>query len=61
MYRQAFQELLSGFGTTVSYWWNSSGRSQKDANILQVTATTLPVIYQSHNLFNPLIWDTDRS
>lgn len=51
MYRQAFQELVSGIGTTGAMV-EFQRLIAKGANIPQATATTQPVIYQSHNLFN---------
>lgn len=54
MYRQAFQELVSGIGTTGAMV-EFQRLIAKGANIPQATATTQPVIYQSHNLFNPYL------
>ena len=54
MYRQAFQELVSGIGTTGAMV-EFQRLIAKGANIPLATATTQPVIYQSHNLFNPYL------
>ena len=54
MSRQAFQELVSGIGTTGAMV-EFQRLIAKGANIPQATATTQPVIYQSHNLFNPYL------
>ncbi|MDE7069733.1 MAG: ABC transporter permease [Alistipes sp.] len=54
MYRQVFQELVSGIGTTGAMV-EFQRLIAKGANIPQATATTQPVIYQSHNLFNPYL------
>ena len=52
MYRQACQELVSGIGTTGAMV-EFQRLIAKGANIPPATATTQPVLYQSHNLFNP--------
>jgi ABC-2 type transport system permease protein len=54
MYRQVFQELVSGIGQT-----GAMVRLQrliaKGVNLPQAQAVTQPVIYQSTNLFNPYL------
>ena len=54
MYRQVFQELVSGIGQT-----GAMVRLQrliaKGVDMPRATATTQPVIYQSHNLFIPYL------
>lgn len=54
MYRQVFQELVAGIGSTGAMV-EFQRLIAKGANIPQATATTQPVIYQSHNLFNPYL------
>lgn len=54
MYRQVFQELVSGIGQ-MGAMVQFQRLVAKGANIPQATATTQPVIYQSHNLFIPYL------
>lgn len=54
MYRQVFQELVAGIGSTGAMV-EFQRLIAKGANIPQAIATTQPVIYQSHNLFNPYL------
>ncbi len=54
MYRQVFQELVSGIGQTGAMV-QFQRLIAKGADIPQATATTQPVIYQSHNLFIPYL------
>lgn len=54
MYRQVFQELVTGIGTTGAMV-EFQRLIAKGANLPQAQATTQPVIYQSHNLFNPYL------
>ena len=54
MYRQVFQELVTGIGQTGAMV-QFQRLIAKGANIPQATAATQPVIYQSHNLFNPYL------
>lgn len=54
MYRQVFQELVTSIGTTGAMV-EFQRLVAKGANIPQAQATTQPVIYQSHNLFNPYL------
>lgn len=54
MYRQVFQELVTSIGTTGAMV-EFQRLIAKGANIPQAQATTQPVIYQSHNLFNPYL------
>ncbi|WP_418983801.1 ABC transporter permease [Alistipes sp.] len=54
MYRQVFQEIvtsISATGAMVEF----QRLIAKGANIPQAQATSQPVIYQSHNLFNPYL------
>lgn len=50
----SYQSLVSGIGTTGAMV-EFQRLIAKGANIPQATATTQPVIYQSHNLFNPYL------
>ena len=54
MYRQAFQELVTSIGSTGAMV-EFQRLIAKGADIPQAKATTQPVIYQSHNLFNPYL------
>lgn len=54
MYRQVFQELVTGIGTTGAMV-EFQRLIAKGADIPQARATSQPVIYQSHNLFNPYL------
>ena len=54
MYRQAFQELVTAIGKTGAMV-QFQRLVAKGANIPQAQATTQPVIYESHNLFNPYL------
>lgn len=54
MYRQTFQELVAGIGSTGAMV-EFQRLIAKGANIPQATATTQPVIYQTTNLFNPYL------
>lgn len=54
MYRQVFQELVTTIGATGAMV-EFQRLIAKGANIPQAKATTQPVIYQSHNLFNPYL------
>ena len=54
MYRQVFQELVTGIGQTGAMV-QFQRLIAKGANIPQATAATQPVIYQSHNLFIPYL------
>lgn len=54
MYRQAFQELVTSIGSTGAMV-EFQRLIAKGANIPQAQATTQPVIYESHNLFNPYL------
>ena len=54
MYRQVFQELVTSIGTTGAMV-EFQRLIAKGANIPQAQAITQPVIYQSHNLFNPYL------
>ena len=54
MYRQVFQELVTSIGQTGAMV-EFQRLVAKGANIPQARATTQPVIYQSHNLFNPYL------
>lgn len=54
MYRQVFQELVTSIGQTGAMV-EFQRLIAKGANIPQATATTQPVIYESHNLFNPYL------
>ena len=54
MYRQAFQELVTSIGSTGAMV-EFQRLIAKGADIPQAQATTQPVIYQSHNLFNPYL------
>lgn len=54
MYRQVFQEVVTSIGATGAMV-EFQRLIAKGANIPQATATTQPVIYQSHNLFNPYL------
>ena len=54
MYRQVFQELVTGIGQTGAMV-QFQRLIAKGADIPQATAATQPVIYQSHNLFNPYL------
>ncbi len=54
MYRQVFQELVTTIGQTGAMV-EFQRLVAKGAQIPQATATTQPVIYESHNLFNPYL------
>lgn len=54
MYRQVFQEVVTSIGTTGAMV-EFQRLVAKGADIPQAQATTQPVIYQSHNLFNPYL------
>ena len=54
MYRQVFQELVTGIGQTGAMV-QFQRLIAKGADIPQATAATQPVIYQSHNLFIPYL------
>ena len=54
MYRQVFQELVATIGQTGAMV-EFQRLVAKGAQIPQAMATTQPVIYQSHNLFNPYL------
>jgi len=54
MYRQAFQEIVTTIGSTGAMV-EFRRLIAKGANIPQAQATTQPVIYQAHNLFNPYL------
>ncbi|MEG1622244.1 MAG: ABC transporter permease [Alistipes sp.] len=54
MYRQVFQEIVSSIGATGTMV-EFQRLIAKGANIPQASATSQPVIYQSHNLFNPYL------
>ena len=54
MYRQVFQEVVTSIGKTGAMV-EFQRLIAKGANIPQAQATTQPVIYQSHNLFNPYL------
>ena len=54
MYRQAFQEIVTAIGKTGAMV-QFQRLIAKGANIPRAQATTQPVIYESHNLFNPYL------
>ena len=54
MYRQVFQELVTTIGKTGAMV-EFQRLIAKGANIPQAQATTQPVIYQAHNIFNPYL------
>ena len=54
MYRQVFQELVTSIGKTGAMV-EFQRLIAKGANIPQAQATTQPVIYQAHNIFNPYL------
>lgn len=54
MYRQVFQELVTSIGKTGAMV-EFQRLIAKGANIPQAQAVTQPVIYESHNLFNPYL------
>lgn len=54
MYRQAFQELVAGIGTTGAMV-EVQRLIAKGTNAQLTKATVQPVIYQTHNLFNPYL------
>ena len=54
MYRQVFQEVVASIGTTGAMV-EFQRLIARGANIPQAAAITQPVIYQSHNLFNPYL------
>ena len=54
MYRQVFQEVVTTIGTTGAMV-EFQRLIAKGANIPQAQATTQPVIYQAHNIFNPYL------
>ncbi|MEG1611184.1 MAG: ABC transporter permease [Alistipes sp.] len=54
MYRQIFQELVTTIGQTGAMV-EFQRLIAKGANIPQATAISQPVIYESHNLFNPYL------
>ena len=54
MYRQVFQEVVTSIGKTGAMV-EFQRLIAKGAHIPQAQATTQPVIYQAHNLFNPYL------
>lgn len=54
MYRQVFQEIVTSIGQTGAMV-EFQRLIAKGADIPQAKATSQPVIYQSHNLFNPYL------
>lgn len=54
MYRQVFQEVVTGINATGAMV-EFQRLIAKGANIPQAMATTQPIIYQGHNLFNPYL------
>lgn len=54
MYRQVFQEVVTSIGNTGAMV-EFQRLIAKGADIPRAQATTQPVIYQSHNLFNPYL------
>ena len=54
MYRQVFQEVVTSIGKTGAMV-EFQRLIAKGANIPQAQATTQPVIYQTHNIFNPYL------
>ncbi|MDE5708300.1 MAG: ABC transporter permease [Alistipes sp.] len=54
MYRQVFQEVVTSIGKTGAMV-EFQRLIAKGANIPQAQATTQPVIYQAHNIFNPYL------
>ena len=54
MYRQVFQEVVTSIGATGAMV-EFQRLIAKGADIPQARATSQPVIYQSHNLFNPYL------
>ncbi len=54
MYRQVFQEVVTSIGKTGAMV-EFQRLIAKGADIPQAQATTQPVIYESHNLFNPYL------
>lgn len=54
MYRQTFQELVSAIGQTGAMV-EFQRLIAKGANLPQAQATVQPVVYQTHNLFNPYL------
>jgi len=54
MYRQVFQEIVASIGATGAMV-EFRRLIAAGADIPQAQATTQPVIYQSHNLFNPYL------
>lgn len=54
MYRQVFQEIVTSIGQTGAMV-EFQRLIARGADIPQAQATTQPVIYQSHNLFNPYL------
>lgn len=54
MYRQVFQEIVTSIGATGAMV-EFQRLIARGAQIPQAQATTQPVIYQSHNLFNPYL------
>lgn len=54
MYRQVFQEIVASIGKTGAMV-EFQRLIAKGADIPQAQATTQPVIYQAHNLFNPYL------
>lgn len=54
MYRQVFQEVVTTIGSTGAMV-EFQRLIAKGANLPQAQAITQPVIYQSHNLFNPYL------
>lgn len=54
MYRQVFQEVVTSIGTTGAMV-EFQRLIARGANIPQAAAITQPVVYQSHNLFNPYL------
>jgi len=54
MYRQVFQEVVTSIGKTGAMV-EFQRLIAKGADIPQAQATTQPVIYQAHNIFNPYL------
>jgi len=54
MYRQVFQELVATIGSTGAMV-EFQRLIARGANLPQAKAITQPVVYQSHNLFNPYL------
>lgn len=54
MYRQAFQELVAGIGTTGAMV-EVQRLISKGTNAQITKSTVQPIIYQTHNMFNPYL------